>query len=78
MIRIVKTTARKAGRAFTKLAAPYRIVHVDGRDFHRDVFASWSFEEAANWAACAFNSDRVLITYRGRILAERAPLAQGK
>jgi hypothetical protein len=75
MIRIINTTARKAGRAFTKLAAPYRIVHVDGRDYHRDVFAAWSFTEAAQWAACALNYDRVLITYRGRIVAERAPLS---
>lgn len=75
MIRIIKTTARKTGRAFTKLVAPYRIVHIDGQDYHRDVFASWSFTEAASWAACAFNTDRVLITYRGRIVAERAPLS---
>jgi hypothetical protein len=59
---------------FKSLVSPYRVIHIDGRDYHRDVFVSRTFEDAMQWAACALNSDRVLVTRFGYLIAERAPL----
>ena len=56
------------------LVSPYRVIHIDNRDYQRDVFVSRTFEDAMQWVACAHNSDRVLITRYGHLVAERAPL----
>lgn len=58
------------------LISPYRVIHIDNRDYRRDMFVSRTFNDAMQWVACAHNSDRVLVTRFGYLIAERAPVGR--